>query len=848
MDIDTTPERRPAAAGPAGTRRRDVLRGMAAGGAGAVLGAAGPAGGTPAAASPAGPGGTAVPRHSAGPRRTGPGVWGDQGDGTYRNPVLDADFSDPDVIRVGDDFYLVSSEFHLMGMVVLHSKDLVNWRYLGRVYDRLDISPHYDRPRPPSDPDTRYGKGSWAPVIRHHDGLFWIWFCTPTEGCFMTTARDPAGPWAPLTAVKLYAPGEHPWEDPCPLWDDDGQAYLGHSLKGAGPIIVHRMSPDGRTLLDEGTTVYTGPNAEGTKLYKRDGRYYLVIPENGVSAGDQWVLRSDSILGPYTSENGTPVLHSGNGVPGPHQGGLVDTPSGEWWFLHFQENGALGRVVWLEPAHWTADGWLRIGVDGDGDGIGEPVINHRKPDTGRAHPLTAPATGDDFTGSTLGLQWEWNHNPVDGHWSLTERPGHLRLIPAGAEADPFLAQGTLTQKLLGRTGTVTTELDTSRMADGQLAGLLHLCSTAQWVGVTRTGGVRRITASAGGTAVTGPVVRGERVWLRSTLDLDRGSHLHYSLDGVHFTRVGPALTLDFAFWKGTKAGLFTCNGTGGGGIADFAWFDYAHDGPDGGAPRYDTAPVWTCAGPVSFTGSPDSYLDAGTTACPQTSELTVAFTMTADRYGAMAPADRLPATADGRAGGWSVALDAEGGLSWVIGGAAPGTGTAVRVPGAYRPGRPVRVACTLAVGLDGVPTAAVYLDGVCRARRAGIPGTVMNTATPLRLGAPSTAYRDRPYAGALAGVRIWARALDAAEIAAVPAEAAPPWIRVADVEVRTDGPDAPADLGRAEVGDRLPVSVATDAPPPAYRYPLGTTTVTWTATDAAGGTGTAEQRVVVRRR
>lgn len=785
---------------------------------------------TPAPASPVV---SAVPAE-----RTGPGVWGDQGDGTYRNPVLNADYSDPDVIRVGSDYYLVSSEFHFMGMTILHSKDLVNWSYLGRVYDHLDISPYYDTPAPSSDPNTRYGKGSWAPALRYHAGRFWIYFCTPTEGCYMTTAKNPAGPWAPLHAIKVYAPGEHPWEDPCPFWDDDGKAYLGHSLKGAGPIIINRMSADGRTLLDAGTTVYTGPNAEGTKIYKRHGHYYLIIPQNGVSAGDQWVLRSDGIDGPYTSEAGKAVLHAGNGVNGPHQGGLVDTPSGQWWFMHFQENGAAGRVVWLEPAAWTKDDWLRIGVDANGDGVGEPVLTYPKPDTGRAGRITAPATDDDFTARRLGLQWEWNHNPDDAHWSLSARPGYLRLEPVGAVSDAYLARNTATQKLLGRSGTATTELDTSGMVDGQDAGLLHISGSAQWVGVERGGGVRRIKAVIGGTAIDGPALTGDRVWLRTTIDLDGATYLLYSLDGIHFTRIGGPLTLSFANWKGDKVGLFSDNAAGTGGKADFAWFHYTHDGPAGGAPRTDVAPAYTFAGPASYAGG--TYTDAGKAPYGQASELTVAFTMRANRRGEMVPVDKLPATGSGASGGWSVALHADGSLDWLVGGAdAPAV---VHVADAYTPGRDVQVACTLAVGADGVPAAAVYVDGVRRAYVTHVNATVMNTGTPLRLGAPSTVNRDRAYDGTLSGVRIWRRALTAAQVRTVLPDTTPPVLRVRDVRAPAPGRVA---LGRALVADANAVTVTSDAPGPYYRYPAGTTAVTWTATDAAGNTTTAVQKVVV---
>ena len=199
--------------------------------------------------------------------------WGDQDNGTYRNPVLNADYSDPDVIRVGEKYYMVASDFHFMGMQILESHDMVNWRIVTQVYSRFDM--------PKWDSNERYAGGSWAPALRYHDGKYWIFFCTPHEGLFMTQAERPEGPWSPLHCLKAV----EKWEDPCPFWDSDGRAYLGRSQHGAGPIILHRMSPDGSTLLDDGVTIYTGPVAEGTKFLKRGDWYYLSIPEGGVGEG-----------------------------------------------------------------------------------------------------------------------------------------------------------------------------------------------------------------------------------------------------------------------------------------------------------------------------------------------------------------------------------------------------------------------------------------------------------------------------------------------------------------------------------------------------------------------------------
>ena len=403
-------------------------------------------------------------------------TWGDQGNGTYVNPILNADYSDPDAIRVGDKYYMVASDFHFMGMQMLESDDLVNWTLVSKVYDRINLTQYEEM--------DAYAEGSWAPALRYHDGKFWVFFCTPYDGLFMTTATDPQGPWAPLHHVKDV----DNWEDPCPFWDEDGQAYLGRSILGAGPIIIHKMSPDGRELLDEGRTVYTGPVAEGTKIHKFGEYYYLSIPEGGVQTGWQTILRSKNIYGPYEKKV---VLEQGmTAINGPHQGSIVDTPDGEWWFLHFQERNPIGRVVHLQPMHWK-DGWPVIGVDQDMNGIGEPVLTWQNPGW-KVHKNATelredkmlevkdkgylPAHSDDFNSPELGLQWQFNHNPVDGEWSLTERKGWLTINALKGESFRK-ARNTIAQKSMGYVGEFTVKLDLSSLKENDYAGLAMM---AQW--------------------------------------------------------------------------------------------------------------------------------------------------------------------------------------------------------------------------------------------------------------------------------------------------------------------------------------------------------------------------------
>ena len=479
--------------------------------------------------------------------------WGDQGDGTYRNPVLNADFSDPDVIRVGNKFYMVASDFHFMGMQVLESDDMVNWRYISQIYRRFN--------EPSWDSNLHYAGGSWAPSIRYHSGLFYVYFCTPDEGLYMSTASNPAGPWAPLHLVKRVAK----WEDPCPFWDEDGQAYIGRSQHGAGPIIVHRMSADGKTLLDEGKTVYEGPIAEGTKFMKRNGWYYLIIPEGGVGTGWQTVLRARNIYGPYERRI---VLEQGStGVNGPHQGALVDAPDGSWWFYHFQETPVLGRVVHLQPARWEAD-WPVIGVDYDKNGIGEPVAAWKKPvsSVGTAGFQTC----DDFN-DALGLHWQWNHNPVDTHWSLTDRKGWLTLKAMPADSLKMV-RNMLTQKVVGYQSESTTKVSikgdsyAGLFCSGKLFCGVGLCKDGVFI---EFGGQRKIIDKGSY----------QEVWFKVTNDCEQNRHLfYYSIDGEHYQSACSAFAMSGGYWKGIRVGLFNYIPTGETSAksqtSSYAQFDY----------------------------------------------------------------------------------------------------------------------------------------------------------------------------------------------------------------------------------------------------------------------------------
>ncbi len=491
-------------------------------------------------------------------------AWGDQGNGTYINPILNADYSDPDVIRVGEKYYMVASDFHFLGMQVLVSDDLINWRLLSQVYTNFDF--------PGWDENQRYAGGSWAPSIRYHAGKFWIFFCTPHEGLFMSSATDPAGPWSPLLNVYHV----EKWEDPCPFWDDDGQAYLGRSIHGAGPIIIHKMSPDGTELLDSGRTVYTGPVAEGTKIFKRNGYYYLSIPEGGVSTGWQTVLRSKNIYGPYEKKV---VLEQGSTeVNGPHQGAMVDTPEGEWFFFHFQQYEPLGRVVHLQPMHWEYD-WPVVGVDIDMNGIGEPVMVWTKPHVETDSGIQVPQSSDDFSADQLGLQWQFNHNPEQTAWSLTDRKGKLTLY-ALQSSDFKQARNTITQKTMGYQSQATVKMDFPNLVEGQRCGLACMGKENHLLGVMKKDGKVWIYLEQDAKEITTIPLSGKSIYLRLKADAKSNQYtLLYSKDNRSFVEIGEAFSMKSGNWKGVRVGLFCYNENAATGDVSFDWFEYEHDGP-----------------------------------------------------------------------------------------------------------------------------------------------------------------------------------------------------------------------------------------------------------------------------
>ena len=508
-----------------------------------------------------------------------------EGRGLYTNPVLFADYSDPDVIRDGNDFYLIASSFHFVpGIPILHSRDLVHWELAGHALTRIDLAPQYDM-----RDGNRYGGGVWAPAVRAHDGLFYIYFPTPDEGIFVITAPKMTGPWSSPAAV-LAGPG---WEDPCPFWDDDGSGYLLHSKLHAGPLILHRMSSDGRKLLDKGKIIVEDPvhlpTLEGPKLYKRKGWYYIFAPIGGVARGSQAVLRSRNIYGPYEYRV---VLEQGNtDVNGPHQGAWVQTQDGRDWFVHFSLHGAHGRIVYLEPMRWDND-WPVIGDAKPGATEGQPVTRHPLPLLVPGAEELDPATSDDFNHRQLSANWEWNHNPENSRWSLTERPGYLRLYATGSP-DLLHARNTLTETMQDDSLEFTARFDLQHMAVGGRAGVSVFDKSESYVGVAQLQGERRLVFSVHGIETPGPTFSKRTVQLRARVDGDTARYF-YSLDeGRSFRPLGAPVKLTFSWWKGARPALFSfnvnspgcCDSGPGEDYVDIDWVRYRRLAPESRQPQ-----------------------------------------------------------------------------------------------------------------------------------------------------------------------------------------------------------------------------------------------------------------------
>lgn len=500
-------------------------------------------------------------------------VWcPDNGNGTFTNPILWGDWPDPDVIRVGDDFYMVSTSMHYVpGSPVLKSKDLVNWEMVGYAVDRYDEDPRYD-----FDGGEMYLRGSWANTIRYRDGKFYVGFCTPNwdkeKGQFsLCEATDPAGPWKrTIFPDYLYDPGL--------FFDDDGKAYVIH---GQGKLMVSELSADLHSVKGEPVVIWNERfdkdrklggyyGMEGSHMYKINGKYYLTCPAGGTE-GWQVCLRSDNIYGPYEYKiiMDDDSSYPGNGL---HQGGMVQLENGDWWFIIMQDRGPIGRVAHLQPVEWI-DGWPMLG-----DG-GRDLITYGKPAVGKEYSVTVPATSDEFTGKTLGLQWQWNHNPDSTRWSLSERPGFMR-IKASLADDLKNARNTLTQRVQGPLSEGTVCIDVAGLKDGNVAGFGVFQFPYAFVGVRQQNGKKEIVMCNDGEIIESidTPLPDNKVWIRARVtDRDFTARFYYSTDGVKFHPVGNTLKMGLGLdWTANRFALlnFTTDPKGEDGFADFDWFHF----------------------------------------------------------------------------------------------------------------------------------------------------------------------------------------------------------------------------------------------------------------------------------
>jgi beta-xylosidase len=508
----------------------------------------------------------------------------DLGDGTYKNPILFADYSDPDVVKVGDDYYMTSSSFNCIpGLPILHSKDLVNWKIVNHALKTQFPTEVYDIPQ--------HGKGVWAPSIIFHNGELRIYYGDPDFGVFMVKTKDPRGDWDKPVLV-LEGKGII---DPSSFWDEDGKAYLavGWAASRAGVnslLTVYPMNAEGTEVVGEGKHVFDGHEnhhtVEGPKFYKRNGYYYIFAPAGGVATGWQLVLRSKNIYGPYEEKV---VLHQGKTeINGPHQGALVQTQTGEDWFIHFQDRISYGRIAHLQPVSWK-DGWPIIGDDKDGDGIGEPVARFKKPNVGKEHPIQTPQENDEFNTPELGLQWQWHANKKV-QWSA-QIPGkdYLRLFAYPMPKDAinlWPVPNLLLQKFPAEEFTVTTKIKFTIEWDvwqTKKAGLLIMGNDYGYLAIAKDDKgylLNQVFCQEALNEGLEQVIASERLtnneaYLRvKVVGPDALCQFSYSEDGLNFTAIGKAFKAQPDKWIGAKVGLFSVSAEDVrvGGYADVDWF------------------------------------------------------------------------------------------------------------------------------------------------------------------------------------------------------------------------------------------------------------------------------------
>ncbi|MCR4853329.1 MAG: glycoside hydrolase 43 family protein [Prevotella sp.] len=519
----------------------------------------------------------------------------DNGNGTFTNPLFYDEFSDPDILRVGDDYYLAGTTMHSVpGLVILHSKDLVNWENAGYCFDRFDFD---DDAFALKNHKEIYGQGIWAPCIRYANGQFYVFSNVNGKGLQCYTSKNVAGPWEHHNMEgRIY--------DLSVLFDDDGKIYAIH---GYGEVRCTELKPDmsgpkeetERVIIPEGSAV-----GEGHHMYKKDGMYYLISTDY-LPNGRTLCSRSKSIWGPYETRVITAdetfgyhaasltqvprgeqyrIGHDGTafGIPeidkdatactNIHQGGIVEDQNGQWWALLMMDFHSIGRTVTLAPMTWV-DGWPMLGLEGN---LGRAPRTWFKPNIATDVKPHAPyERSENFNGKQLGRVWQWNHNPDERMWSL--KKGRLRINAMPAE-QLMWARNTLTQRVIGPTSITTVELYTKGMKDGDVAGLGNINVPCSWIGIVKDG--RQTTLRCFEQATNDTIDQQlsstqlrDKIWLRMVGDYDHDrATYYYSLDGQHFTAMGRTMPLSYQLitFQGSRHALFAFNKNGRqGGYAEF---------------------------------------------------------------------------------------------------------------------------------------------------------------------------------------------------------------------------------------------------------------------------------------
>jgi beta-xylosidase len=518
-----------------------------------------------------------------------------RGDDTYKNPILYADYSDPDLIRVGDDYYMTASSFNCVpGLPILHSKDLINWKIINYALPELRM----EGVEPADFFDTpQHGKAVWAPCIRYHKGEFYIYWGDPDFGIYVVKTKTITGKWEkPVLLMK--GKGRI---DPSPLFDDDGKVYLVHAWAGSRAglnsiLTVCELNEDGTKVAGNETLVFDGNDGvnhtvEGGKFYKKDGYYYILAPAGGVTTGWQLAMRSKNVYGPYEVKR---VLAQGTtGINGPHQGGLVDTPSGEWWFMHFQDKGAYGRIIHLQPVKWK-DGWTVMGIN-DKDYCGEPVLTHKKPDAGKTFPLETPQESDEFNSDKPGLQWQWHANPGQA-WAFPSANGYLRMYGQYYSknfSNLWDVPNLLLQKFSAPEFTATTKVSAVLHNDGDKAGLVVMGWDYSCITLVKKGDdyvLEQITCrdaeQKNPERKTAEILL-QNLQINKRLNYQTPVHevlfyfrvevkepalctFSYSVDGKKFYPFGESFQARQGKWIGAKTGLFIMNKSAG---TNRSWVD-----------------------------------------------------------------------------------------------------------------------------------------------------------------------------------------------------------------------------------------------------------------------------------